>query len=188
MMPSLGSLKVLVVVLATATLAACARHAEPRTDAESAAASGGEHGNASASLTELTGRVMNSGTDRFSSTVLQMRDGRAVRVAGDLRNELRTLGGADVLARGVLDSSSTGTSLDVREYEVLAIDGRRPRVGVLLAREGGLWLAAGDTLRLVPAPAELREKAGAKIWVLGPSDLAAREQRVESYGVIAPAR
>jgi hypothetical protein len=131
---------------------------------------------------------MNGGTDRFTVTTLQPNDGRAVRLSGDLRDELRTLGGAEVMVRGVMDSSGADGSLDVREYEVLRIDGRRPHVGVVLARDGELWLAAGDTLRLVPTLDALRERAGAKIWVVGASDAAAKELRVESYGVIAPAR
>lgn len=176
-------------VLAIAVLAACAHNPDPRAGSESASAGGADSApGASASLTELTGRVMNGGTDRFTITTLQPRDGRAVRLTGDLRDELRTLGGADVMVRGVMDSSGASGSLDVREYEVIEIDGRRPHVGVVLAHDGELWLAAGDTLRLIPALDALRERAGAKIWVVGASDSAARELRVESYGVIAPAR
>jgi len=88
----------------------------------------------------------------------------------------------------VMDSRGARGSLDVREYEVIEIDGRRPHVGVVLAHDGELWLAAGDTLRLVPALDALRERAGAKIWVVGTIDAAAKELRVESFGVIAPAR
>jgi len=176
-------------VLAITVLAACAHNPEPRAGSESASATGTDSApGASASLTELTGRVMNGGTDRFTITTLQPRDGRAVRLTGDLRDELRTLGGADVMVRGVMDSSGSRGSLDVREYEVIEIDGRRPHVGVVLAHDGELWLAAGDTLRLVPALDALRERAGAKIWVVGTIDAAAKELRVESFGVIAPAR
>lgn len=182
-------------VLAMALLAACAHNPEPRAGSESASAGGSDSvPAASASLTELTGRVMNGGTDRLTVTTLQPRDGRAVRLTGDLRDELRTLGGAEVMVRGVMDSSGgssagvASSALDVREYEVLEIDSRRPLVGVLLARGDELWLAAGDTLRIVPALDALRERAGAKVWVVGTSDTVARELHVESYGVIAPAR
>ena len=175
-------------VLAMALLGACAHNPEPRAGSESASATSADSApGASASLTELTGRVMNGGTDRFTVTTLQPNDGHAVRLSGDLRDELRTLGGAEVTVRGVMDSSDAGGSLDVREYEVLQIDGRRPHVGVVLAHDGELWLAATDTLRLVPALDALRERAGAKVWVVGASDAAAKELRVESYGVIAPA-
>jgi hypothetical protein len=176
-------------MLVIAALAACAHNPEPRAGSESASAGGADSApGTSSSLTELTGRVMNGGTDRFTITTLQTRDGRAVRLTGELRDELRTLSGADVMVRGVMNSSGAGDVFDAREYEVLEIDGRRPHVGVLLARGGELWLAATDTLRLVPALDALRERAGAKIWVVGASDSAAKELRIESYGVIAPAR
>lgn len=176
-------------LIAIVALAACSHNPEPRAGAESASASGADSAASTpASLSELTGRLMNSGTDRFTITTLQTSDGRAIRLTGDLRAELRTLSGADVMVRGAIYSGGADDSFDVREYEVLAIDGRRPQVGVLLARGGELWLAATDTLRLVPTLDELRERVGAKIWVVGTSDSAAKELRVESYGVIAPAR
>ena len=176
-------------LFAIGALAACSHNPEPRAGAESASAGGADSAASTpASLTELTGRLINSGTDRFTITTLQTHEGRAIRLGGDLRAELRTLSGADVMVRGVIDSSAADDSFDVRDYEVVAIDGRQPHVGVLLARGGELWLAAGDTLRLVPTLDALRERAGAKIWVVGAIDSVAKELRVESYGVIAPAR
>jgi hypothetical protein len=176
-------------LFAIVALAACSHNPEPRAGAESASAGGADSAASTpAPLTELTGRLMNSGIDRFTVTTLQTGEGRAVRLTGDLRAELRTLSGADVRVRGVVDSSGADGSFDAREYEILAIDGRQPRVGVLLARGGELWLAAGDTLRLVPTLDALRERVGAKVWVVGTSDSTVKELRVESYGVIAPAR
>ncbi|HET7622582.1 MAG TPA: hypothetical protein VFK39_11825 [Gemmatimonadaceae bacterium] len=177
--------------LAVVAFAACAHNPEPRADSGSALSEGSDSaGSATSQLAEVTGRVMVGGTDRFVMVTLQRSDGRALRLTGKLLDELRRLGTAEVTARGVVDSSGT-VSLDVREYEVLAIDGQRPHVGVLLARGPGgdeLWLAGGDTLRLVPTLDALRESVGAKIWVTGVSDPAARELRIGSYGVIAPAR
>ncbi len=179
-----GSLFALAVV----ALAACAHNPQPRADSGSAAAEGSDTaGSVTTPLAEVTGRVMVGGTDRFIVVTLQRRDGRAFQLTGDLVNELRRLGSAEVAVRGVVDTSGTA-SLDVHEYEVLAIDGQRPRVGVLLARGDELWLAAGDTLRLVPVLDAMRGIVGAKIWVTGASDAAAKELRVGSYGVIAPAR
>ena len=106
---------------------------------------------------------------------------------GDLQRELRALAGAEVLVRGTLDSTGGGRVLNVREYELLSINGRRPHVGTLLVREAGVYLAASDTLRLIPDLAALREHAGAKIWVVGSTDSSTKELRVESYGVITPA-
>lgn len=149
--------------------------------------SGAPSGNRSAEQVELSGRVVNSGTDRFAITTLQVENSRPTRLVGDLRSELRTLGGAEVRVRGVIDSAGRGRALRVQEYELLSIDGKRPRVGRVLVRDSGLWLAASDTVRLVPELAALRDRAGAKIWVVGTSDPGGTELRVESYGVIAPA-
>ncbi|HEU4585435.1 MAG TPA: hypothetical protein VFR95_06775 [Gemmatimonadaceae bacterium] len=174
-----------LAVMTVAATAACARNPEPRADSESAA---GADSGASSSLTEVKGRVMNGGTDRSPITSLVSDDGSATRLGGALLDELRALSGAELSVRGVMSSGGAGRSLDVTEYEVLAIDGQRPHVGILLARDGELWLASSDTLRLVPALDALRERVGAKVWVVGTRDAAAGELRVQSYGVIAPAR
>lgn len=180
-------LRVALAVIAGVALAACARNPEPRAGAESAPAVGGDSSAPASALTEAKGRVLNGGTDHFPVTSLVADDGSAIRLGGALLGELRALSGAQLLVRGVPRSSGAEPSLDVREYEVLAIDGQRPRVGIVLARDGGLWLASSDTLRLVPALDALRERAGAKVWVVGTSDSAARELRIQSYGVIAKA-
>lgn len=178
-----------LLALAAVALIACAHNPEPRADSGSAAAEVSDSTrSAIAPLAELTGRVTNGGTDRFVVTTLRGSDGRTFLLTGGLIDELRRLGGADIMARGVLDSSATGRSLDVREYELLAIDGQRPHVGVLIAHGDELWLAAGDTLRLVPALDALRQQVGAKIWVVGATGSTAKELRVGSYGVLAPAR
>jgi hypothetical protein len=170
----------------TAT-AACARNHEPRTGAESASAVGADSGVPS-SLVEVKGRVLNGGTDRFPITSLLSDDGSATRLGGALLDELRAVWGAELSVRGGQGSGGPERSLDVREYEVRAIDGQRPHVGIVLVRDGGLWLASSDTLRLVPALDALRQRAGAKVWVVGTHDAEAGELRVQSYGVIALAR
>lgn len=137
----------------------------------------------------MRGRIVNSGADRFTITTLVRSGSPPTRLEGALVEELRALSGADVEVRGTLDSARAAESLHVSDYEVLAIDGRRPYVGVVfLGRAGEPWIAASDTLRLVPALDALRDHAGAKIWVVGSSDLARHELSVESYGVIAPSR
>lgn len=170
-------------------LVACAHNPEPRAGADSSPADGAvaSSDDATAQLVELTGRVVNSGTEQFSITTLQIENAPPTRLVGDLRDELRTLAGAEVKVRGLVDSAGPGRSLRVREYEVLSINGQRPLVGTLLVRDSGIWLAARDTMRLVPELAALRERTGAKIWVVGTSDPDGTSLRVESYGVIAPA-
>jgi hypothetical protein len=173
-------------LLAGAVLGACAHNPEPGSDPAGAPAAE-EAGiqDTSREMLELRGRVVNSGTDRFSVTTLVRSDSPPTTLAGPLVDELRTLAGADVAVRGLADSSRAMPTLDVRVYEVLAIDGRRPRVGVLIARGDELWLESSDTLRLIPALEALRERVGAKVWVVGRSDSTSGELRVESYGVIA---
>lgn len=173
-------------LLACAVLGACAHNPEPGSD-PSGVPSAEEAGvqDTSREMLELSGRLVNSGTDRFSRTTLVRSDSPPTTLEGPLVDELRMLAGADVAVRGLADSSRAMPTLDVRAYEVLAIDGRRPRVGVLIARGDELWLESSDTLRLIPALEALRERVGAKVWVVGRSDSTSGELRVESYGVIA---
>lgn len=180
--------KIALAIMATAALVACARNPEPRAGAESASATGADTGAMSSSHAEAKGRVVNGGTDRSPITSLVADDGSAVRLGGALLDELRALSGAQLLVRGVTSSSGSERSIEVREYEVLSIDGQRPYVGIVLERGGEIWLASSDTLRLVPALDALRERVGAKVWVVGARDLAAGELRIQSYGVISPAR
>ncbi len=62
-----------------------------------------------------------------------------------------------------------GGSLNVKSYEILAIDDERPHVGILVARDGALWLASSDTVQLAAAPNDLQSEAGAKVWIIGQS-------------------
>jgi hypothetical protein len=177
-----------LAVTMAATITACARNPEPRAGAESASAAGVGSDTTSSSLTEAKGRVVNGGTDRFPTTSLVSDNGSATQLGGALLEELRALSGAELSVRGVMSTGGAEPSLDVSEYEVLAIDGQRPHVGVVFVRDGELWLASSDTLHLVPALDALRRSAGAKVWVVGTRAAAAGELRVQSYGVIAPAR
>lgn len=172
-----------------AGLAACAHNPDPRSAADSAPVDSSAQSSDPALAQELrlSGRVVNSGTENFTITTLQVEGSPPTRLVGHLQSELRALAGAEVLVHGSLDSTGGARVLDARGYELLSINGRRPRVGTLLVREAGLYLAAIDTLRLIPELASLREHAGAKVWVVGSADSGANELRVESYGVITPA-
>lgn len=180
--------RIALAIMATAALAACARNPEPRAGAESASATGVDTGAMGSSLAEAKGRVVNGGTERSPVTSLVADDGSATRLGGALLDELRALSGAQLLVRGVMGSSSSERSIDVREYEVLSIGGQRPHVGIVIERGGEIWLASSDTLRLVPPLDALRQHVGAKVWVVGSRDSASGELRVQSYGVISPAK
>lgn len=133
-----------------------------------------------------TGRLAVTGTDIASFAVLQVEGQRALVLSGELEPELRRLSGATLRVFGRIgEETPFGTRFEVRRYEVLAIDGRRPQVGELLARGGGLWLATdSDTLRLAGAPPELASESGARVWVVGP--VSAGTLQLQSYGVIRP--
>jgi len=172
-------------LMVAAGLAACARTPDPRSAAESLATPAGTDD--SVALTAAEGRVVNSGTDRARITSLVSEGGTATLLTGPLIHELRSLNGAQLLVRGVMQDAGAqgGRSLSVRDYEVLAIEGQRPHVGKVIRQGDALWLASSDTLRLVPPLAALHDLVNIKIWVVGESDSSARELRVQSYGVIA---
>lgn len=130
----------------------------------------------------LTGRVLSTGTVQVPTTVLQLEKGGPVGLVGDLEPELQRLAGAMVRVAGTPTDRFPGGGLDVRSYEVLSIDGTEPYVGLLIERNGGLWLADSDTIRLEGVPAELQDRAGAKIWITGRR--AGDAIQIQSYGVI----
>jgi hypothetical protein len=101
---------------------------------------------------------------------LQPEGARAVALSGALAGELAEVDGARVRATGRRSfGPAPGGGFEVSGYEILAVDGERPVVGVVRASGGGtvLVLAGGATVRLVGAPPELSARAGAKAWVVG---------------------
>ncbi len=181
-----GCARTAVALVAGACLAACARNPEPVAAPEPVASAGGDSG--SPALTAAKGRVVNGGTDRVRITSLVSDGGTATRLVGALIHELRSLAGAELLVRGVTRDDGAGRALDVREYEVLSVDGQRPLVGIVIRQGDALWLAAGDTLRLVPQLDEMRALVNTKVWVVGETDPVMRELRIRSYGAIVQAR
>ncbi|HEY9515215.1 MAG TPA: hypothetical protein VIQ74_05980 [Gemmatimonadaceae bacterium] len=185
-------------LLLGAALTSCARNSDPRTDSESvtpadtAPASQPAAGPTSAEQQRLTGKIVNSGTARFLITTLQIEGRKPIRLVGALESELRHLSGATVRVLGSSAPTGIVDTLDVVEYEVLSINGQRPHVGTVFLRDGGIWLAASDTLsdtvRLVPEIAALREHAGFKVWIIGSGAAEGGEIHVESYGVIGPVK
>jgi hypothetical protein len=110
--------------------------------------------------------------------VLQHPDGGTTELAGALKDELRSLSGAEVAVRGTL----TGGVLSATAYEIRAVDGAPVVMGVIESIEDGtarLRTAAGATVLVAGVPASFR--VGQKVWVQGPQSI-----RVQSYGVIRP--
>ncbi len=133
----------------------------------------------------VEGLVAVKGADPFAQVIVSPAPGvpaREVAVVGPLRSELATLHGAEVRVWGRAVANGQPVprrAIEAAGYEIVAINGERPYVGELVAREGGLWLASQ---RLVAAPVELRQAVGAKVWVVGRS--AGGDLQVQSYGII----
>ena len=104
-----------------------------------------------------------------------------VTLVGDLQGELARLSGAKVRVHGFQRAKSPG-GFDVESYDVLEIDGEVPKVGILNLSAGTLLLAGRDTVELPDPPEELRNKAGAKVWIVGHPT--GGKVVVQSYGII----
>jgi hypothetical protein len=133
----------------------------------------------------VEGRVAVKGADPFAQVIVSPVPGAPageVAIVGALRSELATLHGAQVRVWGRAVANGQPVprrAIEATGYEIVAINGERPYVGELVARQGGVWLA---DKRLVAAPVELLQMVGAKVWVVGRS--AGSDLQVQSYGII----
>ena len=135
------------------------------------------------SETVLTGKVVAGGVAAQPVTSLQVEGGKPTTLVGPLEQELRTLGGATVWVAGTPGAGTPNASFAVTRYEIVSIDGAKPLVGSLVARDGGTWLAAErDTVKLASVPAALGGKAGAKVWIVGRRTGA--ELMPQTFGII----
>jgi len=130
----------------------------------------------------MIGRITTGGLAAEPVTSLQVEGRGAVTLVGPLEPELRRLNGATVSVAGAPAAGGRAGSFTASRYDIVAIDGVRPAVGTIVARGTETLLAATDTLRLTAAPAELRSKTGAKVWIVGRRSGA--ELTVQTYGVI----
>jgi hypothetical protein len=129
----------------------------------------------------MVGQVVAGGTAPDPVTSLRVEGRGPVTLVGPLEPELRRLGGATVSVAGGL-APSPPNALTVARYEIVLVDGARPVVGTILSRDGALWLAGTDTVRLRSVPAALEGKSGAKVWVVGRRT--GSELTVQSYGLL----
>lgn len=128
----------------------------------------------------VTGRVRLAGSTPFEQVLIEPEDTTAlsVEVSGNYRVELRQLSGAKVRAAGAVLGLG---QLRVSEYEILEIAGHVPVVGILELEDGRAAVipVTGDRVEVHAVPAELVQKAGAKVWViLDPNG------EVKGYGII----
>jgi hypothetical protein len=98
------------------------------------------------------------------AATLRADDGSAWRLAGGLAAELVNMSGVSVIAHGVV----TDGSLDVYGYTVEGgeeSDGRL--VGIVMERNGELWLFGDAAVQLIDAPSRLVEQVGRLVWIAG---------------------
>lgn len=137
--------------------------------------------------TVVEGIVAVVGADPLTQVIVQSGaapDVRAVAVRGPLRDEIAALSGATLRVWGRPvpgQPPPPARAVQASGYEIRAIGGRRPLVGILRAA-GDVWLDADRPYRLVRVPDALAEMNGAKVWIVGA--LGGDTLAVETFGVI----
>jgi len=139
--------------------------------------------------TVVVGIVHEVGAMPLTQLVVQTASGaepQSVGVRGPLRRDVQNLIGAEVRIWGKPVANQPPPpprGIEVTGYEILSVGGAVPVVGTLI-EDGGTFYVVSDTDRLVldPVPENLRNVAGAKIWVVGRRD--GDTLHLESYGVI----
>lgn len=130
----------------------------------------------------VTGRVAVVGNAPFQQVVVIPADTvrPAVEVMGDLRSEIGAAAGAVVEVDGRVVAPR---KMDVSRYTIRSVAGLTPVVGILERDPDGSYhvrTEAGERSRIDPVPEGLREKPGAKVWVV----LEAEGTVVKAYGVL----
>ena len=97
----------------------------------------------SPTATVLTGKVVAGGLAGDPVTMLQIEGAKPTRLVGPLEPELRRLGSATVWVTGAPTAGPPNASFTVDRYEIVLIDGVKPLVGLVSARNGGSWLIGG---------------------------------------------
>jgi len=132
----------------------------------------------------LEGVAGTMGSDPALMIVVRLANGEPVRVDGPLAADVGRLTGATVALFGTVQATTPWRTIEPTRYEVLAIDGRKPHVGVLRVEREEVWLESSPPLRLEGTPDALRVQRGAKVYVLGP--VRNGVLTVQSFGVISP--
>jgi hypothetical protein len=164
-------------VLLGVALLACAPRTEPA-DSAAFAMRNGE--------VELTGVVQIVGSAPINvQVVLRTEEGRSVRLAGPLLDELRRLAGVEIRVVGELATAPdplVEREIAVRSYGIVAVNGRPVVFGEIMEVAAGrarLRTTDGREIQLTGIPTDFR--VGQKVWVQGPESVA-----VQSYGTVRP--
>lgn len=132
----------------------------------------------------LEGVVGTVGEPPAMTVVIRPSAGGAVAVEGALAAEVGRLTGATLAVYGQVRAGTPYRTVAPTGYEIVAIDGEKPHVGVLRVAGESVRLEGGTVVRLEGAPEALRNQAGATVYVLGP--LRNGVVTVQSFGVIRP--
>jgi len=138
-----------------------------------------------ATETRLEGVAGPIGSEPGSMVALRLPTGEHVRVDGPLAAEVGRLTGASLVLVGAVQATTPWRTIVPTAYEVAAIDGQKPYVGVLRVEQNAMWLDTSPPIRLEEAPDALRAQNGAKVYVLG--SLSGGVLVLQSFGVIRPA-
>lgn len=126
------------------------------------------------------------GSDPGLPVALRLSSGEHVRVNGPLAAEVGRLTGATLVLMGPVQATTPWRTIVPTQYEVVAIDGQKPYVGVLRVERDEVWLEMSPPIRLDGTTDALRAQNGAKIYVLG--SLLNGVLVLQSFGVINPAK
>jgi hypothetical protein len=162
----------------------CSRNPRPDGPEPPPAADGTVASPAQPADVSAEGIIYVAGSDPGVILTLRPDSGAALELRGDLAGELRRLSGARVEVRGAPTHGGPWAGITVETYRVLAVEGRRPLVGVLTRTDGSLWLVGEDSVTVADSDGRLARLVGAKVWVLPDSS---SPKVVQSYGVIREA-
>lgn len=134
--------------------------------------------------TTVEGTVRRVGSVPLVRTVISGAGG-PVAVTGTLARELAALDGALVRVVGHPQPASPpppARAVNVTRYTLVSVHGQTPEVGVLIGRNGALWLAGKDTVALTGVPSDFAAHEGDKVYIVGARNNG--KLNVQSYGVI----
>lgn len=119
----------------------------------------------------VTGKVFSVGTDFDPGTIVQLDDGKQVRITGEREGEIRRLSGTIVTACGERTTYVRPESaIKVESFELRSVDGMTAYLGLLNHTDGRWELTPNHGRAPVPlsgVPNQLRAAEGSLVWVAG---------------------
>ena len=120
----------------------------------------------------MTGAVFQIGTGLAPLTILNVEDEGQIRIAGELKEQIRWLSGVVIKACGEVASGLGPEKIITAEsFQVQSVDGMPAYLGVLRHKEGHWELASSKptetAILLSGVPGQLRRAQGSVVWVAG---------------------